>query len=217
MVAKKLLPGVYQFDTIAFSYLLVDDAFLVDGGFSLNPAKILDGLRAVGYQPTDVKELVATHCHRDHIGGFAALREKTGAQIVAHATEVPFVEGRQFLPNRGAMTRLLRRFIRSPPLHVDRAVHEGDRVGSFRVLDTPGHTPGHIVLWDENRSLVIAGDAVRVTRTHAGPSQPRFNVDQAQAVQSFRRIASLEFENLVAGHDDVVLGGASRVLRERAG
>jgi glyoxylase-like metal-dependent hydrolase (beta-lactamase superfamily II) len=215
MIAKKMLPSVYQLDTVAYSYLLADDALMVDAATPLNPTRILRGLDEVGYRPTDVKEIVATHCHRDHTGGLAALKERTGARVVVSAVEVPNVEGRALLPHRGPMTRLLRRFFRSAPVTVDRPVHEGDRVGSFEVLETPGHTPGHIVLWDQHRSLIIAGDAVFVTGSYAGPSQARYNCDHAGAIESFRRVAGMEFENLLVGHGESLLGGASRVLRER--
>ena len=216
MKSRKVLPGVYQFPTVAFSYLLTDDSLLVDAAYPLDPAAILEGLDEVGYRPADVKQLVATHCHRDHIGGLAALQERTGGQVVAHVAEVDFIEGRAYLPNRGPVTRLLRRLDKRPPIHVDRAVREGEKVGSYQVLEAPGHTPGNIVLLDEARSLLIGGDAVRVSSKYAGPSEARYNVDHAQAIESFRRLAGLNFENLVAGHGDLVLGGASRVLRERS-
>jgi glyoxylase-like metal-dependent hydrolase (beta-lactamase superfamily II) len=76
-------------------------------------------------------------------------------------------------------------------------------------------TPDHIVLWDEDRSLMMGGDAMLVNRNYAGPSPPRYTVDRAPAIRSFRRVAAMEFENLVTGHGGTVLGGTSRAIRER--
>lgn len=213
MAVVRVVPGVLQIPTLAFSYYAVDDHLIVDAAFGRNPRKILENLREAGYRPSDISTIVVTHSHPDHMGGLAALKEASGARVVALETEAPYIEGTRSLPSRGTLGKLLSPLMRSRPAHVDQLVREGDRVGPFQVVATPGHTPGHLSLFDPGRSLVIAGDAVRVGPEYVGPSPARMNVDHAQAIESFRKIARMEFENLVAGHQDVVTGGASARLR----
>jgi glyoxylase-like metal-dependent hydrolase (beta-lactamase superfamily II) len=213
MPVKQVLSGVFQVQTIAFSYYAADDHLIVDAAFSRKPRKILEGLKGAGYRPTDISTIVVTHGHPDHIGGLAALREATQAKVCALDEERKYVDGTASLPTRGVLARLLMPLMRSRPTPVDRLLHEGERVGAFQVIATPGHTPGHLSLSDPARSLVIAGDAVRVTTDYVGPSPPRLNFDHPQALESFRKLARLDFENLVAGHGQTVMGGASARLR----
>jgi glyoxylase-like metal-dependent hydrolase (beta-lactamase superfamily II) len=209
----KVVPGVFQMQTLAFSYYAADDHLIVDAAFSKNPRKILEGLREAGYLPTDVATIVATHCHPDHIGGLAALRDATHAQVLALEPEVGYIDGSRAFPLRGIAARVLMPLLRARPTPVDRVVRDGDRIGPFQVVATPGHTPGHLSLWDPERSLVVGGDAVRVEGKYVGPSRANLNLDHPLAIESFRKLARLDFENLVGGHGELVLGGASLRLR----
>ena len=213
MPIVRVLPGVVQLRTMAFSYYAADDHLIVDAAFSRNPRKILDGLRQAGYRHGDISSIVVTHSHPDHMGGLAALREATDARVCALEPERAYIVGEASLMRTSLLGRLLMGLIRTRPAPVDRVLREGDTVGGFRVIATPGHTPGHLSLWDPARSLVIAGDAARVIGKYVGPAPKRMNTDHAQAIESFRKLARLDFENLVDGHGEVVSGGAAVRLR----
>ena len=93
----------------------------------------------------------------------------------------------------------------TPP---SRTVVEDDRVGSLRVLFTPGHTPGHISFLDERDGTVIAGDALSTLGgiAVAGKLRPLFPLvamatwHRPTAVQSARKLRALEPQRLVVGH-----------------
>ncbi|MFI8205496.1 MBL fold metallo-hydrolase [Streptomyces sp. NPDC085937] len=153
-----------------------DNAFLVDGddGFTLvdvgwakAPAALLDTVAALGRKPSDIRRVVLTHAHPDHVQGAAELRRHTGAQILIHAADRPWLEAGR-VPAEGRCGALGRFVDRLPAFHwtpvaADGTVTDGevvDRSGGLRVIHTPGHSPGHIVLFHEPSSALLVGDAV---------------------------------------------------------
>ncbi len=150
--------------------------------------------------------LVLTHHHRDHVGAAAFLRERFGAPVLAHPRTAALLEG---------------------TLAVDRPVVEGDVLeGSaapddrWRVLHTPGHASGHVVLWEPTRRLMVAGDMVAAVGTIVvEPPDGHMGTYVAQ----LRRLADLAPRLLVPAHGDVVDDPvalleryvAHRLMRER--
>lgn len=102
-----------------------------------------------------VKTLVNTHCHIDHVGGNAAIMEKTGAKLVCHKDAAPMLEA---VPQQGQMFGIEVTPSPAPSGWLD----EGDEVaiGSARlkVVYVPGHAPGHIALVGEG--FIIGGDVL---------------------------------------------------------
>src|SRR3712207_9277782 len=91
-------PGVYAFPGLVVGrvYAIEDpDALtLIDAGLSFAPARIIRQLAAAGYAPADVRRILVTHAHPDHVGGLPELKALTGAEVIASAAERPVVEGR---------------------------------------------------------------------------------------------------------------------------
>jgi glyoxylase-like metal-dependent hydrolase (beta-lactamase superfamily II) len=92
------------------------------------------------------------------------------------------------------------------PVAVARELREGDEIGpGFTVLDTPGHSPGHIALWRERDRALICGDVflnMNVYTTAPGLHEPprAFTVDPARNRESARRLGELEPELVLFGH-----------------
>jgi glyoxylase-like metal-dependent hydrolase (beta-lactamase superfamily II) len=102
-----------------------------------------------------VKAIVLTHGHVDHVCAAPAVKEATGAEILLHADDVPLLEhGRE-------MAAMFGWFVSRSPT-ADRTIAEGDEVKagtlSFRVLHTPGHSPGGICLVGD--SCAFVGDLI---------------------------------------------------------
>lgn len=131
-------------------YVLRDagEALVVDPG-EVTPGllKALDG--------HTVRTVVNTHCHCDHCGGNAELKRRTGAELLCHRDDLVLL---QHVAQQGAMFGV--DFPASPD--PDRYLVEGDTVTvggvTLRVLHTPGHSPGHIVLVSDG--FVLAGDVL---------------------------------------------------------
>ena len=87
-------------------------------------------------------------------------------------------------------------------------LHDGDRIGSLRVIRTPGPTPGGICLYDEKRKLLFSGDTV-----FTGGSFGRYDFpggDRAALTASIERLSTLDVEGLYPGHGEPVTRGGGR-------
>ena len=104
-----------------------------------------------------------THVHPDHQGSSHAICKKLGIPLWCGQADVPAME----IPGSvtsGNAPRLIASFQEhfwvGPPHPVARALNEGDEVAGFTVLETPGHTPGHVSFWRERDRVLIAGDVL---------------------------------------------------------
>ncbi|MDM7955176.1 subclass B3 metallo-beta-lactamase [Blastomonas sp.] len=116
-----------------------DGHVLIDGALAQSVPQILDNIRALGFDPSDIKYLLNTHAHYDHAAGLAGLQRASGAVMIASAADKPYLEAGRIDhgPTQDAMF---------PPVRVDRVVGDGDTValgGAMLTAHlTPGHSPG---------------------------------------------------------------------------
>jgi glyoxylase-like metal-dependent hydrolase (beta-lactamase superfamily II) len=141
-----------------------------------------------------------THAHPDHQGSSHAICEALGLPLWCGAGDADAMEQ----PGE-ILARMPRHWLSGaigplwtgPPHPVARRLRAGDQVGSFTVLETPGHTAGHISLWREDDRVLVLGDVV--ANFHIWPgrtmlSQPQriFSLDPAQNRRSARSLIELE-------------------------
>jgi glyoxylase-like metal-dependent hydrolase (beta-lactamase superfamily II) len=163
-----------------------------------------------------VGRIFITHYHVDHIGSAAALKEQTGAIVLAHGGDARVISGQDPLPppNQGLMKLLFRivpMMSRFDPVAPDRLVEDAmvlDILGGATVVHVPGHTPGSVALHIPSRGVLVCGDAIDHRGGRLGPPQSPFTVDQAQMLDSMRRLAELDFDVLCPGHGPPIAGGA---------
>jgi glyoxylase-like metal-dependent hydrolase (beta-lactamase superfamily II) len=139
-------------------YLLADEATreaaVVDPG-DTTPDRILDAATAKGLRITAI---LLTHSHFDHTLCLTELRERTGAPLLLHREEAPFLHDNE--------KNLFARFSDAQPVFApaERLLEEGDviEIGQSRltVLHTPGHTPGSVCYFDDEGGNVISGDTL---------------------------------------------------------
>lgn len=148
-----------------------------------------------------------THAHADHQGASAALARELGLPVLAgHADADAIASGD--LRDRGPVNRVTRwqlRWWAGPAVPVATRLREGDRVGSFTVLETPGHSPGLISLWREADRTLLAADVLfgqHPTTGRPGLHEPptRFTPDPALNRSQIRRLAALEPSVVCFGH-----------------
>ena len=195
---RRLAGGVHLLGGAAlpggFNAYLVDDV-LVDAGMRSSARRILRQLRG-----RPVAQVVLTHVHPDHQGGARVVCETLGVPLWCGAGDADAMEAG--LPNYarvGAVQRLLTRLWHGTGHPVARRLREGDRVGSFAVLETPGHTPGHVSLWRESDRTLLAGEVFNnlnnlIPFGRFAPHQPpRFSTaDRDRNRASAARLAALE-------------------------
>src|SRR3990170_1337938 len=206
----EITPGVHSIDSLGTgrAYLAVeaDRLTLIDTGLRGSAERVLRAVEAVGRKAQDVRQIVITHHHSDHTGSLAELVERPGALVMVPALDAPGVRGERppAGPSSGGVLKpLLARMAHgAASAHVDRELAEGDEIDcldGMRVIHTPGHTPGSISLYSSKRRLLFAGDAAANTfglRTPIG----WFTEDMAQAKESIRKLAALDFEAAFFGH-----------------
>lgn len=226
--AREVVPQVYRLPVWGTSVFLVveeERVTIIDAGWRISGHRILQCLRSLHRFPEEIAYIVSTHYHADHIGGVAHLKERCPGRVAVHRAEVPFVQGQKPLPNPYpnqllalAMAPLVR-LARPPAFAVDLVLHDGDRLeplGGMEVVDSPGHTPGSISLHFPKIGLLIAGDALQYRAGRLQLPCRVSTVDMAQAKESIRRLARLDFEVLCFSHFPPLLRGGSRALRRFA-
>ena len=94
------------------------------------------------------------------------------------------------------------------PCPIDESIGDGDAVGPLRVLHVPGHSPGHLAFFLEERRVLLSGDAIATwPRFEAG--WPAFTLNPDQHAESIRRLAALEAAIVGVGHGDPITDGAA--------
>ena len=207
----EITKGVQYVDGSNANSYIVEEAdgslTLVDAGMQSDGKKILEYITTkMMRKPSDVRTIVLTHCHVDHVRGAAALKAATGAKVAVHEADADFVSGKaRYPPPGGAMGflfRLMSPFFRAAPVEPDLRLKENDRVGRLTVLHTPGHTPGSISLYDKDDKVLFVGDTARFLKGKLEGPAPRFTPDMGQAKASVGRLSKIEFEVLLSGHGE---------------
>jgi len=184
------LPSVHQ-PLYSFLYLLKDSdggIHVIDTGMPVeeNKERFTTALEGVGGELGDVRSIIVTHHHPDHLGIADWMREQTGAELLVHADEQDAIDGHR----DSGMDRMIERFkewgapegeaekfaavMDQAPRDsfalptADRFIAEGELLPipgfQLRAIFTPGHTPGHIVLSDADRDILFTGDHILPTQ-----------------------------------------------------
>jgi glyoxylase-like metal-dependent hydrolase (beta-lactamase superfamily II) len=178
------------------AYVLVrgNEAAVVDTGVGGSADEIGAVLGQAGPGWAGVRHVVLTHKHPDHAGSIA--------DVLAAATRATGYVGAADLDEVASPRQL-------------RTLGDGDDVFGLQVVATPGHTAGHLAVFDAGTQVLVAGDALTNT-AGLGGSNPQFTEDQAAAAASVRKLAQLQPRTILVGHGDPVVDRASRALRELA-
>ena len=222
---REVVDGVFELRLGYVNVHLVvgdDGVVLVDTGLPGRSPLIERALVGIRRSLGEVTTILVTHHHPDHVGSLAELRRRTGARVIAHAADAPWITGH--VPPAepvGLLAKLAGRVIgKVEPTKIDQLITAdgSEPLPGFTALHTPGHTRGHVsYLLDRSGGILFAGDAAasrggKVT----GPPRP-VTADPARAGQSLARLAELEFDHAVFGHGRAVSGLAVEAFRKAVG
>ncbi|OPX63135.1 MULTISPECIES: MBL fold metallo-hydrolase [unclassified Methanoregula] len=150
-----------------------------------------------------IDTIVLTHCHFDHIARLKEIAHMCSAKVAIHRADSRGLadDVRSLALNFGG---------RSPVVKPDILLSDGDTVGEFTVIHTPGHTPGCICLYSEKDRLLFSGDTV-----FADGYFGRYDFmggSRAELEQSLTRLAALDVDGLFAGHGEPTEINGSRCI-----
>ena len=226
---ERVIKGVHLVPMgLANAYLIEGDdgLTLIDAGFPRKEAAVFGAIRGLGRSPDQIKHLIFTHGHPDHIGSAAAIVQETGARTYMHPLDIPMAEsGGPFRPLKAA-PGLLRPLLcglffhsnaRVGPVTIDEPLTDGELLpiaGGIEVIHTPGHCAGQVaLLWRPGRML-FAGDVVS-NMMGLGDPLGFENLEEGRASQ--HKLASLSFDAAGFGHGQPIARDASKRFRERWG
>ncbi|MBD3349003.1 MAG: MBL fold metallo-hydrolase [Candidatus Eisenbacteria bacterium] len=216
---RQLADGVYWLEGLRSSnaYLVVSDRglLLVDGGMAADVPRIVSQIESLGRAVAALKGIVVTHAHGDHTGGVTELVRRSGASVMAHRDEAPYIEGDESLPAGSLIQRAVRWLDDlisggSKGVEVEKKLGDQDCLeflGGLRVIHTPGHTPGSISLYQEQREILFCGDLLFNGDLFTGRGglrqAPRFfSAEPDEATRSLEGLAELDVKVLCVGHGE---------------
>ncbi len=153
----------------------------------------------------------------DHAGSAKALQELTGAKVAASPQDAEYISGQKTFPKpKNLLMRAANSIIKTAPAPVEVILKDGDVICGLIVIETPGHTPGSIMLLDKNRKVLFAGDTLRLGEGKVTGGPGHFTWDATKEKESVHKIAQRDFDVLLPGHADYLVGEASVKVREYA-
>jgi metallo-beta-lactamase class B len=204
----RIIDNVYYVGTDGLaSYLITSPQghILVDTVMPDQTSQIKASIEKLGFKIADIKYLLNTHAHIDHTGGFAEMKQASGAQMIAGEADKSLLEGGYY---PGAKEETLLQF---PPVKVDRSVREGETVAIGNVTltarATPGHSPGctswefNVKDGDATRSvLIFCSGTVALNRLVGNPTYPGIVDDYKK---TFARAKAMKVDVLLAPHPEM--------------
>ncbi len=205
---KKIFENIYMVGGPEYSdtgdccvYLLQSNvSILIDSGLGKKTYKILDNICEAGIVPSEIKYLILTHCHIDHIGGAKKIKEETGATIIAHEYDAEAI-----IRGDSSLTAANWYNIETNGIEIDTILK-----GNYGQINTepiiewyhiPGHTPGSIAIMLRYKDKkILFGQDIH------GPLSGEFRSNRNDYIKSLQSLIALDVDILCEGHYGIING-----------
>jgi glyoxylase-like metal-dependent hydrolase (beta-lactamase superfamily II) len=238
MLEQNVAPGIHRVENAYTNWYLVEDetgVTIVDAGVPTSWDSLTSALGEIGRKTADVKALVLTHAHFDHIGFAERARTELGIPVYVHEKDVSLTKRPLSYDHERARAKYFLTQIQAFPIVLSLVKNRafwptpvGDTTqyldgslpvpGEPQVLPTPGHTYGHCAMHFPDRDVVIAGDAFVMLDPYTAEKGPKI-VARAATADSARDLASLDAiadsgaGTILTGHGDPWKGSAVEAVR----
>ena len=198
-------------------YLIHDqkEALLIDAHIGPADEKVIETIEEI-IPLNQLKTVLLTHGHMDHMGACPLIEERTDASIAIHIADAQYIEEpwTQFLTlyqDIGTTEQAYQDFIAlagGRGVKVSNPLHDGDTitVGSveLQVIHTPGHSPGSICIYEPKTKTMFTGDALIPSEWY--PTTIGVFQDATKYIESLKRLQELEIDTLCPGHEPIRQG-----------
>jgi len=204
------------------------ETIVVDCGWNTDEAyqALEEGMKEHGSHPSEITRLVITHVHPDHFGMSGRLKRLSDCDVVIHERDAEVITSRYLAPR--SLTDEMKRFMqingvpalespamaqgsmgmidRVAPVPADTEVKGGETIKAgpfeFEVIWTPGHSPGHICLYEPNHKILLTGDHILPTitpnvsihaQTHGSPL--------GDYIRSLEKLTDLDVDHVLPAHE----------------
>jgi glyoxylase-like metal-dependent hydrolase (beta-lactamase superfamily II) len=216
-----------------------DTVILVDAGYPGQAPLIRDAMMKAGVRFDKLNKIIVTHQDLDHIGSLPDILNELPqrVEVLANEVEKPFIQGEKRLLKitpesiRRAVSSLppetpeswrkaFQAVLENPPkAKVDKTVVDEEVLpycGGIVVINTPGHTPGHISLYHKPSKVLIAGDAMRVVDGQLFGPAPEYTLDMDTALLSLKKLQQYDIDAVVCYHGGLYNGNANQLIAQFA-
>ncbi|HAY3550349.1 MBL fold metallo-hydrolase [Elizabethkingia meningoseptica] len=207
---RQIAPEVFQISLMPRnsinSYII--EGVLVDSGIRSSYNTVKKTLQKI-----PVYQHVLTHAHPDHQGCSDQICAEFDIPLLCHSDEVFRTETgmvtNDYPTSQHWVAKLQQKYWAGQGHKVDRTIVENDRIGNFQVIETPGHSAGHISLFRERDGVLILGDAatnMNLLTTAVGLRLPpnMFTSDQQCNIKSLQKLAELNPAIICFGHGPIM-------------
>jgi glyoxylase-like metal-dependent hydrolase (beta-lactamase superfamily II) len=214
----EIIPNVHVIPSLtANPFLLIDrdGLTLIDTDIPGSANRILRYIKRLGYLHKDLNRILLTHGDYDHAGSVAALKKATGARVYASMSEARAVAHGKFPrslitdnPFVKPIFALAERLGRIRPAHVDEYLTDGQVLPVLKglhVVDTKGHTPGHLSFFAPSLGVLFSGDSLVPVKNQMVGSHDWVTWDQKKADEAVRKQLALGARIFCSGHGRVLM------------
>lgn len=207
---KQVADDVWQISVMPRNSIncYVIENFLIDAGVRSSSNKILSSI-----EDRNINTHVLTHAHADHQGSSKVICEKLKIPLWCSELEKTQAESgnatREYPSQNHLITKFQKNFWAGEGQKVEKTIKENDCLGQFRVVETPGHSSGHLSFFREKDGVLIVGDVatnMNLLTTIEGLHLPPdlFTKDKEENIKSLKKLATLNPKLLCFGHGAVL-------------
>ncbi len=231
----EIAPGIRRIGAQKVNAYLIEEPggiTIVDAGLPAYWSDLQDELAAMGRSIEDVRAVLLTHAHDDHIGFAERIRSERGTPVHVHEADAALARGETKATNEGGgpmrpipilaflVYAIRKGYLRTKRIAEVSTFGDGatlDVPGTPTVIHVPGHTAGSAALLVPSHDAILVGDAfvtLNVMSGSTGPQPfPNFNADNRQARESLGRLDRVEAALVLPGHGEPWTGGLAEALR----